>query len=100
MTQRIALDEALIAFGPNDVTVRICQAIFNVLPGATPPGTWRSIDAAATALHPDAPAGLADRAKQLAVEPAALNALLDDTARDGPSGNAVLSGVPVSIARC
>jgi hypothetical protein len=99
VTQRIALDEALIAFGPNDVTVRICQAIFNVLPGATPPGTWRSIEAAASALHPDAPVGLADRAKQLAVEPAALNALLVANALDqGDKGITVYTGISTAVS--
>lgn len=89
-----AVDQALQEFKNEDYTVRICQAILQVLPFAPQMPAYNNLDGAIQALFPQATPQQIARAHELANGDAVKSALWVANAIDtGDSGIAVYSGL-------
>jgi hypothetical protein len=88
------IDLALASFSESDTTVRICHALFKVIPFAPAPVPYRSLGDALRALYPQADASVAQRAMNLAASEGVASALKGLSVVDSAStGIALFSGL-------
>ena len=92
------VDNALAEFQTADYTVRICHAIFGVIPFAPPMLPYRNLDEAITALYPQASPEVRARALELASSEGVKTSLWTASAVDtGDAGIAVFSGMKSAL---
>ncbi|MFO0659522.1 MAG: caspase family protein [Polyangiaceae bacterium] len=92
------VDKTLAEFGPEAVTVRVCNAAMSVVPFAPKTSHYGSVDDALRALYPQATAPVVARVHQLAASESVGAAMKTVELLDmGDSGIALFSGVKSAI---